>query len=81
MVDHGQESQHTMVLSLADLSVWCYPCEEYVHNKVNVCHCDMCCVTVTCHYDMCCVTVTCHYDMCCVTVTCHYDMCYVTVIL
>ena len=37
MVEHGQESEHTMVLSLADLSVWCYPCEEYVHNKVSVC--------------------------------------------
>ena len=47
MLDHGHESQHTMVMSFADLSVWCYPCEEYVHNKVSVCHYDTCCVTVT----------------------------------
>ena len=46
MLDHEQATKHTMVLSLADLSVWCYPCEEYVHNKVCVCHCDMWSVTV-----------------------------------
>ncbi|XP_036435365.1 LOW QUALITY PROTEIN: histone deacetylase 6 [Colossoma macropomum] len=34
MVTHGQVSDHPMVLSFADLSVWCYPCESYVHNKV-----------------------------------------------
>uniref|UniRef100_A0A8B9RKR6 Protein deacetylase HDAC6 n=1 Tax=Astyanax mexicanus TaxID=7994 RepID=A0A8B9RKR6_ASTMX len=34
MVTHGQVSGHPMVLSFADLSVWCYPCESYVHNKV-----------------------------------------------
>uniref|UniRef100_A0A673GYI4 Protein deacetylase HDAC6 n=1 Tax=Sinocyclocheilus rhinocerous TaxID=307959 RepID=A0A673GYI4_9TELE len=34
MVTHGQESGHPMVLSFADLSVWCYACESYVHNKV-----------------------------------------------
>ena len=49
MVEHGQESQHTMVLSLADLSVWCYPCEEYVHNKVSVCVLYVCvCVLCVC---------------------------------
>lgn len=34
MVTHGQESGHPVVLSFADLSVWCYACESYVHNKV-----------------------------------------------
>ncbi|KAI4901578.1 hypothetical protein NFI96_012101, partial [Prochilodus magdalenae] len=34
MVTHGQVSGHPLVLSFADLSVWCYPCESYVHNKV-----------------------------------------------
>ncbi|XP_062855523.1 histone deacetylase 6 [Trichomycterus rosablanca] len=34
MVTHGQESTHPLVLSFADLSVWCYPCESYVHNQV-----------------------------------------------
>ncbi|ROL48409.1 Histone deacetylase 6 [Anabarilius grahami] len=34
MVTHGQVSGHPLVLSFADLSVWCYACESYVHNKV-----------------------------------------------
>ncbi|XP_076860116.1 protein deacetylase HDAC6 isoform X2 [Brachyhypopomus gauderio] len=34
MVTHGQVSDHALVLSFADLSVWCYPCESYVHNKM-----------------------------------------------
>ncbi len=34
MVTHRQESGHPIVLSFADLSVWCYACESYVHNKV-----------------------------------------------
>ncbi|XP_017324157.1 histone deacetylase 6 isoform X1 [Ictalurus punctatus] len=34
MVAHGQLSSHPLVLSFADLSVWCYSCESYVHNKV-----------------------------------------------
>ncbi|TRY64948.1 hypothetical protein DNTS_024632 [Danionella cerebrum] len=34
MVTHGQVSGHPVVLSFADLSVWCYACESYVHNKV-----------------------------------------------
>ncbi|KAA0714370.1 Histone deacetylase 6 [Triplophysa tibetana] len=33
MVTHGQVSGHPLVLSFADLSVWCYACESYVHNK------------------------------------------------
>uniref|UniRef100_A0A4W4E4H2 Protein deacetylase HDAC6 n=1 Tax=Electrophorus electricus TaxID=8005 RepID=A0A4W4E4H2_ELEEL len=34
MVTHSQVSGHALVLSFADLSVWCYPCESYVHNKM-----------------------------------------------
>nr|XP_023691607.1 histone deacetylase 6 isoform X2 [Paramormyrops kingsleyae] len=34
MVTHGLVSEHPVVLSFADLSVWCYSCEAYVHNKV-----------------------------------------------
>lgn len=34
MVTHGLVSEHPMVLSFADLSVWCYSCEAYVHNQV-----------------------------------------------
>ncbi|KAK7136290.1 hypothetical protein R3I94_014814 [Phoxinus phoxinus] len=34
MVTHGQVSGHPLVLSFADLSVWCYACDSYVHNKV-----------------------------------------------
>ncbi|XP_067270492.1 histone deacetylase 6 [Pseudorasbora parva] len=34
MVTHGQVSGHPIVLSFADLSVWCYACESYVHNQV-----------------------------------------------
>ncbi|XP_037089603.1 histone deacetylase 6-like [Pollicipes pollicipes] len=33
MLDHGAVSGHCMVLSLADLSVWCYVCEAYVHHE------------------------------------------------
>ncbi|KAG7472662.1 hypothetical protein MATL_G00111270 [Megalops atlanticus] len=34
MVTHGLVSEHPLVLSFSDLSVWCYSCEAYVHNKV-----------------------------------------------
>uniref|UniRef100_A0A1A7X5M9 Protein deacetylase HDAC6 n=1 Tax=Iconisemion striatum TaxID=60296 RepID=A0A1A7X5M9_9TELE len=34
MVVHGTVSEHPMVLSLSDLSVWCYLCESYVDNQV-----------------------------------------------
>ncbi|CAD6191194.1 unnamed protein product [Caenorhabditis auriculariae] len=33
---HHLETAHPMALSLADLSVWCYPCEAYVHNEVLI---------------------------------------------
>lgn len=32
MVIHGIESNHSLVLSFADLSVWCYKCDSYIHN-------------------------------------------------
>jgi len=35
MVIHGGEAEHPIVLSFLDLSVWCYHCEAYVHNKVH----------------------------------------------
>ncbi|XP_023150929.1 histone deacetylase 6 isoform X2 [Amphiprion ocellaris] len=35
MVSHGVVSQHPLVLSFSDLSVWCYLCEAYVHNQVT----------------------------------------------
>uniref|UniRef100_A0A3Q0R587 Protein deacetylase HDAC6 n=1 Tax=Amphilophus citrinellus TaxID=61819 RepID=A0A3Q0R587_AMPCI len=44
MVNHGVVSEHPLVLSFCDLSVWCYLCEAYVHNQVlyeakNAAHC------------------------------------------
>jgi len=33
MVEHGNTSGHKLVLSLADLSVWCYRCQAYVHHE------------------------------------------------
>ncbi|CAI2351800.1 unnamed protein product [Caenorhabditis sp. 36 PRJEB53466] len=35
-VKHFEETSHPMALSMADLSVWCYPCESYVHNPVLI---------------------------------------------
>jgi len=32
MVQHNKETQHNLTLSYADLSVWCYGCDAYVHN-------------------------------------------------
>ncbi|XP_054033169.1 histone deacetylase 6 [Dryobates pubescens] len=32
MVQHWGSSGHPLVLSLQDLSAWCYPCEAYVHH-------------------------------------------------
>ncbi|CAL9702786.1 unnamed protein product [Knipowitschia caucasica] len=34
MVIHGVTEEHPVVLSYADLSVWCYICESYVHNQI-----------------------------------------------
>ncbi|KAJ1373602.1 hypothetical protein KIN20_036057 [Parelaphostrongylus tenuis] len=33
LMHYAAEPTHAMSLSLADLSVWCYPCEAYVHNE------------------------------------------------
>ncbi|XP_070298175.1 histone deacetylase 6-like [Salvelinus sp. IW2-2015] len=33
MLTHGVVSEHRLVLSFADLSVWCYSCQAYVHNQ------------------------------------------------
>ncbi|VDL69473.1 unnamed protein product [Nippostrongylus brasiliensis] len=33
---HFSEPTHAMSLSLANFSVWCYPCEAFVHNKVLI---------------------------------------------
>ena len=35
MLKHSEETSHKMVLSYADLSVWCFACDSYVHNKVS----------------------------------------------
>lgn len=34
MLDHHAETQHPLVLSYSDLSVWCYTCNFYVSNPV-----------------------------------------------
>lgn len=34
MIEHGKQVDHPLVLSYADLSVWCYGCEQYIHNEV-----------------------------------------------
>ncbi|XP_066566192.1 histone deacetylase 6 isoform X1 [Amia ocellicauda] len=34
MLFHGLQSEHRLVLSLADLSAWCYGCEAYIDNQV-----------------------------------------------
>ncbi|KAM9351272.1 histone deacetylase 6 [Symphorus nematophorus] len=44
MVSHGVVSEHPLVLSFCDLSVWCYLCESYIHNQIlfeakNAAHC------------------------------------------
>jgi len=35
MKHHGTETGHSMVLSFADISVWCYICDAYVHHHVS----------------------------------------------
>ncbi|XP_037093092.1 histone deacetylase 6-like isoform X2 [Pollicipes pollicipes] len=32
MIKHSTEANHHVVLSLADLSTWCYGCDSYVDN-------------------------------------------------
>ncbi|CAL2039889.1 unnamed protein product [Caenorhabditis brenneri] len=33
---HHLSTSHPMALSMADLSVWCYPCEAYVHHPILI---------------------------------------------
>ena len=35
MLMHSLDTDHRVVLSYADLSVWCYACDSYVHNEVS----------------------------------------------
>ncbi|KAL5109810.1 Histone deacetylase 6 [Taenia crassiceps] len=34
MLEHHNTTQHPIVLSLADLSAWCYVCNSYIHNEI-----------------------------------------------
>ncbi|XP_055328899.1 histone deacetylase 6-like [Paramacrobiotus metropolitanus] len=34
MKDHNETSGHTIALSVADLSVWCFACDCYIHNAL-----------------------------------------------
>ena len=34
MLEHHEGSGHCVVLSLADISVWCFNCDSYLDNKV-----------------------------------------------
>ncbi|XP_069991653.1 uncharacterized protein HDAC6 isoform X4 [Penaeus vannamei] len=34
MLMHGVMEEHYMVLSYADLSVWCYSCDSYIHHEI-----------------------------------------------
>ncbi|XP_074873509.1 protein deacetylase HDAC6 isoform X1 [Carettochelys insculpta] len=36
MLAHGSISSHPLVLSYADLSVWCYACQSYIHHPTLV---------------------------------------------
>ena len=35
MLTHKTECDHNVVLSLADLSVWCFTCDSYLDNQVD----------------------------------------------
>jgi len=35
MKQHGVDTGHSVVLSFADISAWCYKCDAYVHNPVS----------------------------------------------
>lgn len=36
MLEHGGAEGHPLVLSLRDLSAWCYPCGGYVHHPILI---------------------------------------------
>jgi histone deacetylase 6 len=38
MVVHGATTEHKVVLSYADLSVWCYGCDAYIDNELLLPH-------------------------------------------
>jgi len=45
MKQHGTETGHSLVLSYADISVWCYQCDSYVHHPVScICACASACM-------------------------------------
>jgi len=45
MKQHGTETGHSLVLSYADISVWCYQCDGYVHHPVScLCACACACM-------------------------------------
>jgi len=47
MKQHGTETGHSLVLSYADISVWCYQCDSYIHHPVScICACACACVRV-----------------------------------
>ena len=35
MLVHKAECDHNVVLTLADLSVWCFTCDSYLDNQVD----------------------------------------------
>ncbi|XP_014270934.1 histone deacetylase 6 isoform X2 [Halyomorpha halys] len=34
MMEHNGSTNHPLTLSFSDLSVWCYPCQNYIDNQV-----------------------------------------------
>lgn len=35
MVEHAGKAGHKIALSFADLSVWCYECDDYIDHAVS----------------------------------------------
>ena len=33
MLEHNKQTKHPIVLSLSDLSFWCYDCGSYITNQ------------------------------------------------
>jgi len=34
MSEHYQKEKHPLVISFADLSIWCYECDSYIENRL-----------------------------------------------
>lgn len=34
MLEHNNQTKHPIVLSLSDISFWCYECESYITNFI-----------------------------------------------